>query len=108
MTQQDSRSNSTLNVVVEVLGTKCIIQCTEDTKQELLDSENLLNDRIATIKSVDVVLTHDLNRVIITAALNLANELLKERRRTSVAVNDEIDMRVDALIGMLDNTLKQS
>lgn len=90
------------------MGKKYGIQCTEDTKEALLASASLLNEKISTIKSADVALGKDRERIVVTTALNLAYELLTEKRLPSQAVNDEKNMKVDALIGRLDSTLKQS
>jgi cell division protein ZapA len=63
---------------IEILGREYKVACKESERAELLDAVGFLNGRMREIRDGGKVTGVD--RIAVMAALNMANELLRERR----------------------------
>ena len=108
MADQGADSGLNLKVEIEILGKIYGIQCNEETRESLLASAQLLNERIAHIKTADTALRQDRERIVVTTALNLAYELLNAKHPPQTIASDAASKKVDAVAGLLAAALKQS
>jgi len=68
---------------IEILGREYKVACKENERAELLDAVGLLDRRMREIRDGGKVTGVD--RIAVMAALNMANELLRERRMPPAA-----------------------
>ena len=80
---------NTLQLDVTILGREYRVACGEDEQAELLEAVALLDARMREIR--DKGRTAGVDRIAVMAALNIANELLRERRKPSRASGAAID-----------------
>ena len=80
---------NTLQLDVTILGREYRVACGEDEQAELLEAVALLDARMREIR--DKGRTAGIDRIAVMAALNIANELLRERRKPSRAAGAAID-----------------
>lgn len=71
MTDQAAR------VSVRILDKEYFVSCTHEERADLLDSAEFLNGKMREIRDSGKVV--GLDRIAVMAALNMANELLKQR-----------------------------
>jgi cell division protein ZapA len=83
---------NTLQLDVTILGREYRVACAEDEQAELLEAVALLDARMREIR--DKGRTGGVDRIAVMAALNIANELLRERKKPSRAVGRAIDAPV--------------
>jgi len=76
-------SNET--VTVRILDKEYQVACPSDERQALLDSAQLLNERMKTIRGTGSIV--GLERIAVMAALNLSHELLQARQTTGTSAN---------------------
>jgi cell division protein ZapA len=80
---------NTLQLDVSILGREYRVACAENEQAELLEAVALLDARMREIR--DKGRTAGVDRIAVMAALNIANELLRERRKVSRAAAPGID-----------------
>ncbi len=73
-------------VVVNISGREFKIKCPADKVAELQKAAKYLNDKMQDVHRGDKFITID--RVAITAALNIAHELILERQRVHTAASE--------------------
>jgi cell division protein ZapA len=113
-----NRSNAvrTVTLDVTILGRELKVACSEDEREELLEAVAMLDRRMRDIREAGKVSGTD--RIAIMAALNIAHELLRERRSSStiadvappLAGGETIDAeatrrRIQAMQATIDETL---
>lgn len=76
-------SNET--VTVRILDKEYQVACPSEERQALLDSANLLNERMKTIRGTGSIV--GLERIAVMAALNLSHELLQAKQDSGVSAN---------------------
>ena len=74
-------AGNSLQLDVTILGRDYRVACAEDEKADLLEAVALLDARMREIR--DKGRTAGVDRIAVMAALNIANELLRERRKPS-------------------------
>jgi cell division protein ZapA len=88
-------------VAVRILDKEYQVACPADERQALLDSAQLLNDRMKVIRGSGSVV--GLERIAVMAALNLSHELL-QARQTSSGTTSDVDLQ--RLHDKLDKSLQ--
>lgn len=83
---------NTLQLDVTILGREYRVACAEDEQAELLEAVALLDARMREIR--DKGRTGGVDRIAVMAALNIANELLRERKKPARASGRAIDAPV--------------
>lgn len=83
---------NTLQLDVTILGREYRVACAEDEQAELLEAVALLDARMREIR--DKGRTGGVDRIAVMAALNIANELLRERKKPARATVRAIDAPV--------------
>jgi cell division protein ZapA len=83
---------NTLQLDVTILGREYRVACPEDEQAELLEAVALLDGRMREIR--DKGRTGGVDRIAVMAALNIANELLRERKKPARAAGRPIDAPV--------------
>jgi len=74
-------SNQEIDIVaIDVMGRELKIKCPKDKKAELQSAADHLNSKMQDVKRGDKIITID--RVAITAALNIAHELISEKQKS--------------------------
>jgi cell division protein ZapA len=82
-------AGNTLQLDVTILGRDYRVACAEDEQAELREAVALLDLRMREIR--DKGRTAGAERIAVMAALNIANELLRERKRPARAGGVAID-----------------
>jgi len=82
-------AGNSLQLDVTILGRDYRVACAEDEKADLLEAVALLDQRMREIR--DKGRTAGIDRIAVMAALNIANELLRERKDASRAGGAAID-----------------
>ena len=72
-------------VAINVMGREFKIKCPKDKIAELKGASDYLNSKMLEVKHGDKLITID--RVAITAALNIAHDLFLEREKTETRSN---------------------
>lgn len=80
MTQ--ARATPTITLDVTILGREFKVACREDERDELMEAVALLDRRMREIRDKGKVSGTD--RIAVMAALNIAHELLRERRSAAI------------------------
>jgi cell division protein ZapA len=93
---------------VTILGREYRIACAADEKPALLEAVAFLDARMREIRDTGKVAGVD--RIAVMAALNIANELLRERKETSTPSSGPIDAgeaagRIKRISTAIDKTL---
>jgi len=76
-------TNETVNV--RILDKEYQVACPSDERQALIDSAQLLNERMKTIRGTGSIV--GLERIAVMAALNLSHELLQARQASGVTAS---------------------
>lgn len=97
-----------LQLDVSILGREYRIACEEHERESLLQAVAHLDTRMREIRDTGKVLGVD--RIAVMAALNMANDLLRERKepaRSNAGPIDEagVRRRIKAMEGAIDKTL---
>jgi cell division protein ZapA len=79
-------SDRNVRVSVRILEKEYQVACLPEERSELLDSAELLNNRMKEIRDGGNIV--GLDRIAVVAALNLSHELLKLRNRGDAAQGD--------------------
>ncbi len=75
----------TVQLDIQILGREYKVACKEHERSELLEAVGFLDKRMREIRDGGKISGAD--RIAVMAALNLANELLRERRAPTVAAS---------------------
>ena len=89
-------------VSVRILEKEYFVACPHEERADLLDSAELLNGKMREIRDSGKVV--GLDRIAVMAALNLANELLKQRGRGDGVAGD-LSVRLKRLNDRLEAAL---
>lgn len=95
-------SSDNNSVSVKILDKAFNIRCPVDRVSELHEAAEYLDTKINELQGHDKVVNVD-DLVMITA-LNVAHELLIEKKQKSTSV-DTMQDRINSLYGMIENTL---
>jgi cell division protein ZapA len=79
-------SESHARVSVRILEKEYHVTCPMEERSDLLDSAEFLNSKMREIRDSGKVV--GLDRIAVIAALNLANELIRFRKRDTTLEND--------------------
>ena len=96
-------SDSYAQVSVRILDKEYQVACPPDERTELLDSAEMLNEKMREIRDTGRVV--GLDRIAVMAALNMANDLLQAQARDRLLDGDLSDRlkvisdRVDSALG---------
>ena len=74
---------------VTILGREYRVACAADEREELLRAVAYVDSRMREIRDASKV--SGIDRIAVMAALNIANELLRERKEPSVRATGPID-----------------
>ncbi len=97
-------TGSIMPVDIRVLGKEYRIACTEEERNDLLESARYLDQKMREIRDTGRVV--GLDRIAVMAALNIAHEL-KQANRTSNSSGDlagrlvKIQQKIDAVLDMI-------
>lgn len=96
-------NDSSAQVSVRILDKEYQILCPAEERTELLDSAEMLNDKMREIQNTGRII--GLDRIAVMAALNMANDLLRAQARdreldgdVSVRLKNITD-RVESMLG---------
>lgn len=92
-------------VSVRILEKEFLIACPQEERSALLDSAELLNQRMREIRESGKVIGYD--RIAVMAALNLANELLRAETRDR-KTDEQVLQRIKALRERIDGAVERS
>ena len=98
-TRGGTPAERTVQLDITLLGREFKVGCKEHERAELLDAVAMLDERMRAIRDGGKIAAVD--RIAVMAALNLANELLRERKAPPVAVAAPV------LSGVVDDTAAQ-
>ena len=96
-------NNSSAQVSVRILDKEYQILCEADERTDLLDSAEMLNEKMREIQNSGRVI--GLDRIAVMAALNMANDLLRAQARDRELDGDvsvrlkNISERVESALG---------
>ena len=79
----DPRPARTITLDVTILGREFKVACKEDERGELMEAVALLDKRMREIRDAGKVSGTD--RIAVMAALNIAHDLLRERRHATIS-----------------------
>ena len=82
-TRSSPAADRTVQLDIKIMGRDYKVACKEHERAELLEAVGFLDQRMHEIKDGSKVTGVD--RIAVMAALNLANELLKERKSPSAS-----------------------
>ncbi len=82
-------SEHTLTLDVSILGRDYKIACKEDERAELADAVALLDERMRAIRDSGKV--GGIDRIAVMAALNIAHDLLRERKKPAPDAGASVD-----------------
>jgi cell division protein ZapA len=93
---------------VAILGRPYKVACRESERAELMEAVGLLDARMREIR--DAGKTGGVDRIAVMAALNIANELLRERKSASSRKPAAVDVaalerRIEDMTAVIDRTL---
>ena len=91
-------------VSVRLLDREYQVACPVDERSELLDSAEYLDGKMREIRDTGKVV--GLDRIAVIAALNLANELIKQRRQGTV-VEGDLGARLKSLRERMETALEK-
>jgi cell division protein ZapA len=94
-----------ITLEVAILGREFKVACKESERVELTEAVTFLDRRMREIRDAGKVTGAE--RIAVMAALNLANELLRERRtHTSASIDGEVPRRrIQAMQTAIDQVL---
>jgi cell division protein ZapA len=95
--------NTTGGVTISILGKELMVACPDDEREALIAAARELDGRMRGIQDGGKVISGE--RVAVMAALNLSNDLLQLRGK-STGVPDELDARLAALNSKIDAALR--
>jgi cell division protein ZapA len=93
-----------VRVSVRILEKEYQVACLPEERSELLDSAEYLNARMREIRDAGNII--GLDRIAVMAALNLAHELLKMRKR-SESVDADVGQKVRQLRERVEGALNR-
>ena len=89
---------------VRILEKEYFIACPQDERTALLDSAEYLNSRMREVRESGKVV--GLDRIAVIAALNIANELIKQRK-TGTFVEGDLGARLKTLRERVESALEK-
>lgn len=90
-------------VSIQVLGKEYRIGCTDEEREDLIESARYLDQKMRAVKETGKVV--GLERIAVMAALNITHELAQASRRDHLSVPDihdrlnRIGEKIDAVLG---------
>jgi cell division protein ZapA len=108
MTHPRVVDDNAVTLEVAILGRPYKVACREGERSELLEAVDLLDARMREIR--DAGRTGGVDRIAVMAALNIANELLRERKsataRSPAPVDVEaLERRIEGMSAAIDRAL---
>jgi len=96
---------SSETVFVKILDKEYQVTCAEDERTDLIQSAELLDERMRTIKRAGKII--GLERIAVMAALNLSHELLQAKRELASVPPGRDQQILERLNDRLDRCLEQ-
>lgn len=91
-------------VKVTILDREFLVACPDDEKQSLLESAEILSERMRDIRDSGKIVGVD--RIAVMAALNITHEMLQARNR--VAVTGDAEQRLERLADRVKTAIEQT
>ncbi len=98
-------SNNMAQVSVRILEKEYQVACPSEERSDLLDSAELLNNKMREIRDSGKVV--GLDRIAVMAALNLAHDLLQTRTREE-ALGSDLGGRLRSMRERVESALERS
>jgi len=101
-----SAAERTVTLDVHLLGRDYKVACREEERAELLEAVAYLDQRMREIRSASK--TAGADRIAVMAALNIANELLRERKAPRAAAGGAdagVQRRIQSMHAAIDQAL---
>lgn len=102
-----SAADPTVTLDVHLLGRDYKVACRADERADLLDAVAYLDKRMREIRSASK--TAGADRIVVMAALNITNELLRERREPRTAADGAdaggVQRRIQSMHAAIDQAL---
>lgn len=99
-------ADRTVTLDIHLLGRDYKVACREDERADLLEAVTFLDQRMREIRGASK--TAGIDRVAVMAALNIANELLRERKSPAGAPNVDgagVQRRIQTMHTAIDQAL---
>lgn len=97
----------TTKAVIEVLGRPYTILCPEENREKLERSAEHLDKRMREVQSASNAISQDRDRIAVTAALNLAYDLISQNSDIEQEGN-LLGEKVGQLVENIELTIKQN
>lgn len=92
-------------VSVRILDKEYQVACPPDERTDLLDSAEILNNKMREIRDSGRIV--GLDRIAVMAALNMANDLMHAKAR-DVALDGDISVRLKSISDRVDSALNHT
>ena len=80
-------------VSVKIMGTKYILTCPPEKKENLIKAAKLVHDTMTSVDEAGIVF--GLDRVAVMAAINIANDVITGNADTAKFIRTEHDIELD-------------
>ena len=80
-------------VSVKIMGTKYIVTCPPEKKENLIKAAKLVHDTMTSVDEAGIVF--GLDRVAVMAAINIANDVITGNADTAKFIRTEHDIELD-------------
>lgn len=92
-------------VSVRILDKEYQVACPASERTDLLDSAEMLNDKMREIRDSGRIV--GLDRIAVMAALNMANDLMQAKARDEV-IDSDLSVRLKDISDRVDNVLSDT
>ena len=82
-------------VSVKIMGTKYILTCPPEKKENLIKAAKLVHDTMTSVDEAGIVF--GLDRVAVMAAINIANDVITGNAETAKFIRTEHDIELDLI-----------
>ena len=82
-------------VSVKIMGTKYILTCPPEKKENLIKAAKLVHDTMTSVDEAGIVF--GLDRVAVMAAINIANDVITGNSETAKFIRTEHDIELDLI-----------
>ena len=82
-------------VSVKIMGTKYIVTCPPEKKENLIKAAKLVHDTMTSVDEAGIVF--GLDRVAVMAAINIANDVITGNAETAKFIRTEHDIELDLI-----------
>ena len=82
-------------VSVKIMGTKYILTCPPEKKENLIKAAKLVHDTMTSVDEAGIVF--GLDRVAVMAAINIANDVITGNSETAKFIRTDHDIELDLI-----------